>query len=189
MALLWPGRCCSRRQGGCQQHRAEAQRRPKGQDAAGTPALPGDAVPAVRWGERKGSHTRHTLERVEPRRLYGCAGGGASGVGWPPTASAFAWRLGFCDSPREGSDWSVDGGREAGGAAVIRGMFRGGRVRERHFRAGSQTNRGSISFTFRNVVPETGSRYSKARPEGVLVISLDQSIPRAEYMVAPMSSM
>ena len=126
MALLWPGRCCSRRQGGCQQHRAEAQRRPKGQDAAGTPALPGDAVPAVRWGERKGSHTRHTLERVEPRRLYGCAGGGASGVGWPPTASAFAWRLGFCDSPREGSDWSVDGGREAGGAAVIRGMFRGG---------------------------------------------------------------
>ena len=50
MALLRPGRCCSRRQGGCLQHRAEAQRRPKGQDAGGTPALPGDAVPAVRWG-------------------------------------------------------------------------------------------------------------------------------------------
>ena len=36
--------------GGCLQHRTEAQRRPKGQDAGGTPALPGDAVPAVRWG-------------------------------------------------------------------------------------------------------------------------------------------
>ena len=50
MALLRPGRCCSRRQGGCLQHRTEAQRRPKGQDAGGTPALPGNAVPAVRWG-------------------------------------------------------------------------------------------------------------------------------------------
>ena len=50
MALLRPGRCCSRRQGGCLQHRTEARRRPKGQDAGGTPALPGDAVPAVRWG-------------------------------------------------------------------------------------------------------------------------------------------
>ena len=50
MALLRPGRCCSRPQGGCLQHRAEAQRRPKGQHAGGTPALPGDAVPAVRWG-------------------------------------------------------------------------------------------------------------------------------------------
>ena len=38
-------------QGGCLQPRTEAQRRPKGQDAGGTPALPGDAVPAVtRWG-------------------------------------------------------------------------------------------------------------------------------------------
>ena len=64
MALLRPGRCCSRPQGGCLQHRTEAQRQPKeqhaggtpalpgdkGQDAGGTPALPGDAVPAVRWG-------------------------------------------------------------------------------------------------------------------------------------------
>ena len=50
MALLRPGRCCSRRQGGCLQHRTDAQRRPKGQDAGGTPALPGDAVPAVPWG-------------------------------------------------------------------------------------------------------------------------------------------
>ena len=41
MAFLRPGRCCSRRQGGCLQHRTEAQRRPKGQDAGGTPALPG----------------------------------------------------------------------------------------------------------------------------------------------------
>ncbi len=44
MALLRSGRCCSRRQGGCLQHRTEAQPRPKGQDAGGTPALPGDAV-------------------------------------------------------------------------------------------------------------------------------------------------
>ena len=50
MAVLRPGRCCSRRQGGCLQHRTGAQRRPKGEDAGGTPALPGDAVPAVRWG-------------------------------------------------------------------------------------------------------------------------------------------
>ena len=42
MALLRPGRCCCRRQGGCLQHRTEAQRRPKGQHAGGTPALPGD---------------------------------------------------------------------------------------------------------------------------------------------------
>ena len=46
MALLRPGRCCSRRQGGCLQHLTEAQRRPKGQDAGGTPTLPGNAVPA-----------------------------------------------------------------------------------------------------------------------------------------------
>ena len=32
------------------QHRTEAQRRPKGQNAGGTPALPGNAVPAVPWG-------------------------------------------------------------------------------------------------------------------------------------------
>ena len=50
MALLRLGRCGSRPQGGCLQHRAEAQRRPKGQDAGGTPALPGDAVPAAPWG-------------------------------------------------------------------------------------------------------------------------------------------
>ena len=50
LPLLRPGPCGSRRQGGCLQHRTEAQRRPKGQHAGGTPALPGDAVPAVRWG-------------------------------------------------------------------------------------------------------------------------------------------
>ena len=49
MAFLRLGRCCSRRQGGCLQHRTEAQRQPKGQDAGGTPALPGDAVPVVQW--------------------------------------------------------------------------------------------------------------------------------------------
>ncbi len=45
MALLRPGRWGSRRQGGCLQHRTEAQRRPKGQDAGGTPALPGQSLP------------------------------------------------------------------------------------------------------------------------------------------------
>ena len=45
MALLRPGRCGSRRQGGCLQHRTEAQRRPKGQHAGGTPALPGNHSP------------------------------------------------------------------------------------------------------------------------------------------------
>ena len=45
MALLRPGRCCCRRQGGCLQHRTEAQRRPKGQHAGGTPALPGNHSP------------------------------------------------------------------------------------------------------------------------------------------------
>ena len=50
MALLRPGRWGSRPQGGCLQRRTEAQRRPKGQHAGGTPALPGDAVQAVRWG-------------------------------------------------------------------------------------------------------------------------------------------
>ena len=48
MALLRPGRCGSRRQGGCLRHRTEAQRQPKGQHAGGTPALPGKAVPAGR---------------------------------------------------------------------------------------------------------------------------------------------
>ena len=50
MGLLRPGRWGSRRQGGCLKHRAEAQQRPKGQDAGGTPALPGDAVAAVHCG-------------------------------------------------------------------------------------------------------------------------------------------
>ena len=37
--------------GGCLQHRAEAQQRPKGQDAGGTPALPGESRrQAMRWG-------------------------------------------------------------------------------------------------------------------------------------------
>ena len=48
MALLRPGRCGSRRKGGCLQHCTEAQRQPMGQHAGGTPALPGKAVPADR---------------------------------------------------------------------------------------------------------------------------------------------
>ena len=45
MALLRPGRCGSRRQGGCLRHCTEAQRQPKGQHAGGTPALPGEGRP------------------------------------------------------------------------------------------------------------------------------------------------
>ena len=43
-----PGQGRSRRQGGCLRHRTEAQRRPMGQHAGGTPALPGKAGPADR---------------------------------------------------------------------------------------------------------------------------------------------
>ena len=62
MALLRPGRCCSRRQGGCLQHRTEAQRRPKGQDAGGTPALPGPITPPLR-GSRRSRAARRRLMR------------------------------------------------------------------------------------------------------------------------------
>ena len=40
-ALLRPGPCGSRRQGGRVRHRRETERQPKGEDAGGTPALPG----------------------------------------------------------------------------------------------------------------------------------------------------
>ena len=40
---------------GCLQHRTEAQRQPKGQGAGGTPALPGNAVPAARAVEADSS--------------------------------------------------------------------------------------------------------------------------------------
>ena len=62
MALRRPGRCCSRRQGGCLQHRTEAQRRPKGQDAGGTPALPGQSLPPLR-GSRRSRAARRRLMR------------------------------------------------------------------------------------------------------------------------------
>ena len=41
MALLRPGRCGSRRQGGWLPHRKETERHATGEDAGGTPALPG----------------------------------------------------------------------------------------------------------------------------------------------------
>ena len=66
MALLRPGRCGSRRQGGCLQHRTEAQRRPKGQDAGGTPALPGQSLPE---GESQCRAARRRLMR------WGVSGG------------------------------------------------------------------------------------------------------------------
>ena len=65
MALLRPGRCGSRRQGGCLQHRTEAQPRPKGQDAGGTPALPGDAV----GGGGGGGARRATSQKAGVRPL------------------------------------------------------------------------------------------------------------------------
>ena len=68
----------------------------------GESARPGRSPQASRWG---GNETRlHPTNtgKSRARRLYGCAGGGGPGVGWPPTASAVAWRLGFCDSPSRG---------------------------------------------------------------------------------------
>ena len=54
----------SRRQGGCLQHCTEAQRRPKGQHAGGTPALPGKAVPAAPCGSFEGK--RLIISEDEP---------------------------------------------------------------------------------------------------------------------------
>ena len=47
-ALLRPGPCGSRRQGGRLPNRGETERQAKGEDAGGTPALPGGVVPMVR---------------------------------------------------------------------------------------------------------------------------------------------
>ena len=44
-ALLRPGPCGSRRQGGRLAHRGETERQAKGEDAGGTPALPGGPAP------------------------------------------------------------------------------------------------------------------------------------------------
>ena len=52
----------------------------------------------------------------------------------------------------------------------------------------TQTNSSLISSTSMNSVSEVNSMYSKARPEGVLVMRLLQSMPRAEKMVATVSS-
>ena len=65
MALLRPGRCGSRRKGGCLQHCTEAQRQPKGQHAGGTPALPGKARPAVPRGSFE--EKRLIVHEDEPR--------------------------------------------------------------------------------------------------------------------------
>ena len=63
-ALLRPGRCGSRPQGGCLQHRTGAQRQPKGQDAGGTPALPGSHHPMT------SSHQGHHIAAAFWCRLW-----------------------------------------------------------------------------------------------------------------------
>ena len=74
MALLRPGRCCSRPQGGGLQHRTEAQRRPKGQHAGETPALPGDRPPRrcradhSRKNGRSLMKTNHEWTRINTNR-------------------------------------------------------------------------------------------------------------------------
>ena len=62
MALLRPGRWGSRPQGGCLQHRTKAQRRPKGQDAGGTPRAPRAITPPLR-GSRRSRAARRRLMR------------------------------------------------------------------------------------------------------------------------------
>ena len=47
MVLLRPGPCGSLRQGDRLPHRGETERQPKGEDAGGTPALPGGVLPFV----------------------------------------------------------------------------------------------------------------------------------------------
>ena len=49
-------------------------------------------------------------------------------------------------------------------------------------------NNSLISPRLIKVVPDIGSTYSKARPEGVPSIFFDQSMPSVEYMVAVTSS-
>ena len=65
MALLRPGRCCSRRQGDCLQHRTEAQRRPKGQDAGGDSRAPRQCRP----GRAVGGVWRATSQKADVHPL------------------------------------------------------------------------------------------------------------------------
>ena len=65
MAVLRPGRWGSCRQGGCLQHRTKAQRGPKGQDAGGTPALPGQCRP----GGAVGGVRRVTSQKADVHPL------------------------------------------------------------------------------------------------------------------------
>ena len=76
-----------------------------------TPPLRGSrrSPPSSRWGEINGSYTRQTLERAEPRRLYGCAGGGVAGVGGPPPHQPSPDGSASATPPQGGSDWTVDG--------------------------------------------------------------------------------
>ena len=92
-----------RRRGG----RASASNIPMGI----TPPLRGSrrSPQASRWGEINGSDTRQTLERAEPRRLYGCAGGGVAGVGCPPPHQPSPGGSASATPPQGGSDWTVDG--------------------------------------------------------------------------------
>ena len=90
-----------RRRGG----RASASNIPMGI----TPPLRGSqrSPQASRWGEINGSDTRQTLERAEPRRLYGCAGGGGPGVGCPPPHQPSPGGSASATPPQGGSDWSM----------------------------------------------------------------------------------
>ena len=68
MALLRPGRCCSRPQGGCLQHRTEAQRRPKEQVCGRDARAPRAITPPLR-GSRRSRAARRRLMR------WGVSGG------------------------------------------------------------------------------------------------------------------
>ena len=63
MALLRPGRWGSRPQGGCLQHRTEAQRQPKGQQACGRDARAPRAITPPLRGSRRSRAVRRRLMR------------------------------------------------------------------------------------------------------------------------------
>ena len=86
------------------------------------------AMPSRRCGGGKGkapTPDEHWKEQNRDACMDVLEAGRQALVGPPPHQP---WPGGSASAtpPREGSDWSVDSGREAGGAAVIRGMFRGG---------------------------------------------------------------
>ena len=66
-ALLRPGPCGSLRHGGRVRHRGETERQPKGEDAGGTPALPGGPLSSRLPFEGESAQTNWLDGRLESR--------------------------------------------------------------------------------------------------------------------------